>query len=196
MKTRTSSPVRLVTSRWVPQSPFYLHFIFGCSAPILWSGFNYCCMADPWPPLHQDEPHLLTLTVVPLLTFPISRSSALSLLSCLQNKTLFLYPKYKSPHSRCSVNSFILDYIFCLILSLFKIKFGCKNNEIVAEIISSLSEKCTSPALFQSLFFSVFTDRSFNLALSCSRWLLSHCRLLITTQIPVNYQMSSSVFAT
>lgn len=33
MTTRTFSPVRLVTSRWVPQPPFYLHLIFGSTAP-------------------------------------------------------------------------------------------------------------------------------------------------------------------
>lgn len=74
------------------------------------------------------------------------------------------------------------------------IRFVFKDNEMVAEI--NFLHHLMNLLLQPSFYFSVFIDRSFNLALSCSRWLLSHRRLLITTQIPVNYQTSSSVFAT
>lgn len=157
MKTRTSSPVRLVTSRWVPRPPFYLHFIFGCSVPIPWSGFNYCCLADPWPPLHQNEPHLLTLTVVALLTFPTYRSSALSLLSCLKNETLFLYPEYKSPHNRCSVNS--LDtrlYILFNLKSFLKTVWLQKQWNCSWDYFSIIWNIYFSSPLLEFIFFCIY----------------------------------------
>lgn len=43
------------------------------------------------------------------------------------------------------------------------------------------------------LYLCYIYRSSFNLALSLSRWLLSHRRLLITTQIPVNYQLPNEL---
>lgn len=77
------------------------------------------------------------------------------------------------------------------------IQFGLRDAEITALTWTTHLRPLDSlPLPAGGFYFSVFLDWSFNLALSSSRWLQSHRRLLITTQIPVNYQTSSSVFAT